>query len=178
MALLKSEHPEAHARLRAAVPTESWEAVEKAPRMAWVLARHEREFVNRWAVVLEEDVALDFLTRAILLTVEGPLFSAILSGAIRMFGMTPAGPLKMLTRSWPHIYRDHLELKVNLGDERRAEVIFDDIAPEVFECRGYERVWRSIFLAILQVCEVQGKVRLERSERVRRIVWTIDWLEP
>ncbi len=175
LSLLKEQDPAAHERMRSMVPETAWQTVGSSTRTAWLGVELEREFVSRWPELLGEDGATRFLVESVCRTLVSPLFGSTIKAAFRMFGATPRAFIKVLPRAWPHIYRDHLEVRVPVADREGATIEFEDIAPALLRGPGYPLVWKAILLAIVRTSGYEAEASWTLDPARRAGTWRLRW---
>ena len=83
--------------------------------------------------------------------------------------------MKQLPRVWPHIYREHLNVRLEALDGDGARVVFEDIAPAVLAVPGYLVLWEAILIALVGVCDYDADATWERDPARRAGSWTLRW---
>jgi len=109
--------------------------------------------------------------------IDNTLLRSFVEGGLRMFGAKPGKLLKLVPRGWTLAYRDFCVPVFELIEPGRAELRFEDVAPQAFEAPGYLHCWHGLCQGIFDLEKPKdGSVEFAFDERdasaVARFLWT------
>ncbi len=122
------------AKLRAAAPPEALARVEEAASTAYLPTKVTSQVVLAAVGLVGRERAVA-LWRFFFVRRYGrsPILRAIVSGALRLFGISPSSLYRQVQRNWHTTYRNFCVPSVFLPDENRAVIHLRDVHPEVLE---------------------------------------------
>lgn len=106
---------------------------------------------------------------------ESALLSTVVNGAIRLFGLTPVGLLRMLPRAWPMVYRNVAKPKLTEQTSTSCVVEFEEFHPAMLASRGYQASIEGILRGVLDVCKRDGEIHVEMGPDLRRMRAEVRW---
>lgn len=168
--------PGALEEIRSGIPAESLDVIDSIPGFSWLPFEHDHWLMDRTLAVLGREDAVACWRRSIGNLIERPLLKNFVDGSLRLFGARPGKILKMLPKGWSLAYRDFCTPTFALRDEKRAEIRFEQVAPQAFESEGYLHCWHGICLGVFDLEKPKdGIVSFEidrgRSLAVARFSW-------
>lgn len=87
----------------------------------------------------------------------GPQLGALLTGALRLFGATPAGLYRWAGRAWGHVTEGCGTLKLDRAEGQEAWLLIDGMPPELADPDYLEAV-AATMESVFDVCQVDGDV--------------------
>lgn len=168
--------PGALAEIRAMIPPDSLEAIDRTPGFSWLEFEHDHWLMDGTLEVLGREEAVRCWRRSIGHLIEKPLLRNFVEGSLRLFGTRPGKLLKMLPKGWTLAYRDFCTPVFELLTENSAQIRFENIAPEAFESEGYLHCWHAICLGVFDLEKpkdgvVDFTIEREASLATARFVW-------
>lgn len=152
--------PGADARVRSRLGPEVRQALEAATRLDYLPALVDLEVATAIHAELGAErlrrVARESLRRGL----TGSLLGALAQSAIALFGRTPPGLLRFGARAYARVCRDCGELKVAATSDGLVELALTDF-PDGLQVPLYLEAMAGAFEALLDVCEVDGRARVE-----------------
>ncbi|RMG99031.1 MAG: hypothetical protein D6705_04380 [Deltaproteobacteria bacterium] len=134
LAVIDEFEPGLEAKLRAKAPPEALARVEEAASTAYLPTRVTSQVVLAAVDLVGKERAVK-LWRFFFVRRYGrsPILRAIVSGALRLFGISPASLYRQVQRNWHTTYRNMCVPSVYLPDANRAVVHLRDVHPEILE---------------------------------------------
>jgi len=168
--------PGALAEIRATIPPDSLDAIDRTPGISWLEFEHDHWLMDGAMAVLGREDAVDCWRRSIGQLIEKPLLRNFVEGSLRLFGAKPGKLLKMLPKGWTLAYRDFCTPTFELLSENSAEIRFENVAPQAFESEGYLHCWHGICLAVFDLEKpkdgaVEFTIERGRSLATARFRW-------
>jgi hypothetical protein len=148
-AFLDGFQPGLRGRVVELMGAEATAALTDPPRTAWIAIEDDVVFVNTLVELLGEEGTAALVRASVSQHFEGALLANLVSGARRLFGMTPLGLIKMVPRAWSLVYRGFGKVSLKEGDRQHAVVLVDRAHPLAFTAPGYLATWRGIFAGIV-----------------------------
>lgn len=168
--------PGALARVRARIPPESLRAIDETPGISWLEFEHDHWLMDATLAVLGREEAVDCWRHSIAHLIEKPLLRNFVEGSIRLFGARPGRIIRMIPKGWSLAYRDFCSPSFERLGETRAEIRFEDVAPEAFESEGYLHCWHAICLGVFDLEKPEeGRVEFEIDRGAARAVASFSW---
>lgn len=177
LAFLAEVHPSLHRELRAKLPAEVLDRIDNDARTAWIPVELDGHLVDGILDLLGPDGAKsfyrDFLAKSL---IQSPMMRVFFEGALRAFGVTPGGLLKVLPGAFKQSYQDSFDLTVTHDrSARQAHVVLDDIAPELLRFKGYVAVWEGVFLGLYDLAHTPPQLEFRVVRELRRVEATFRW---
>ena len=164
--------------VRALVPDDVLETIDRAPRMSWIDVEDDIWVPSAFFEVLGEEDATEMLRNFMASHFEGPLLRPMVQGTVRSLGLTPVSLIRMIPVGWRLAYRDVCRPRVAETGHERARLVFEDVAPTVIESDAYPRSFRAILLGCFDVTRHEGEVEIDESdEKERRLGFRCRWRE-
>jgi hypothetical protein len=168
--------PGALAEIRAGIPPASLEAIDHTPGISWLEFEHDHWLMDRTLAVLGREEAVECWHRSLAQLIERPLLRGFVEGSLRLFGARPGKIVKMIPKGWSLAYRDFCVPTFRLLEEKRAEIRFEDVAPEAFESEGYLHCWHGICRGVFDLEKPKdGQVDFEIDRGRALAVATFSW---
>lgn len=145
--------PEVLARLDPA----TLRALEEAPGSARTPAAWDVALVRAQVEVLGLDAMRRVARAAMVDALSGPQLGALLTGALRLFGATPAGLYRWAGRAWGHVTSGCGDLRVERAEGQEAWLVISGMPPELAHPEWLEAV-AATMEAVFDVCRVDGEV--------------------
>ena len=168
--------PGALAEIRAAIPPESLDAIDRTPGFSWLEFEHDHWLMDQTLALLGHEDAVACWRRSIGHLIEKPLLRNFVEGSLRLFGAKPGKLLKMIPKGWTLAYRDFCTPAFELLSDHSAEIRFENIAPEAFASEGYLHCWHAICLGVFDLekpkdGEVDFSIERSRSLATAHFRW-------
>lgn len=158
--------PEAAARVRVVLGEERIAQIE-APPTDWLPIEVDIALTEAVHEVLGEGGVRRWSREALATSLDKPFMRPLL-GALRVFGLTPAGYTKLGPRGWGAIYRDCGTLVREALDDRHVLLRHVGVPPVMHASVPYAEGIAGAFEVVFTLCGVDGEVALERtSDEVR-----------
>lgn len=133
------------------------EALQGAPSTSRTPAAWDVALVRAEVEVLGRD-AMRRVARATMVdALSGPQLGALLAGALRLFGATPAGLFRWAGRAWGHVTEGCGELKLDRAEGSEAWLVIDRMPAELADPEWLEAI-AGTMEAVFDVCRVAGDV--------------------
>jgi hypothetical protein len=170
----RTANPELYAHLRATLPVEVLDRIEKGVRTGWIPVELDAQYVDATLRHLGPDET-KALHRAFLVQslVRSPMMSHLFNGVRRVFGVSVGGFLRVLPSGFAQSYQDAFELQLERGD-REAVLVFDDVAPEVLRA-AYPVIWEGIFLGVYDLAGAAPQLDFRILRGARRVEARFRW---
>lgn len=151
------------------------ETIRQTPRTSWINAEHQLAVDTAIAEGLGDDALERRLRAYVSRARESPLFRPLISGAVSLFGLTPASLYRILPRAWDMTSRNAGVIYVRPLGDRAHEIRYDEL-PEVMRVPCLAVATRGSTLGILDIVGFDGAVEtdvsaLERGVLVHRVSW-------
>lgn len=115
--------------LRAALPSQVVEDVERATGFDWLPLEHDLAIVRTSAEVLPAE-EFERLWRGIVLEgVEGPLLGLLMRTAVRVFGDEPLGFARWVPKAWAIIFRNAGAWRIDAPEESAVSLRLAGLPP-------------------------------------------------
>lgn len=169
--------PGALAEVRAMIPQASLDAIDTTPGFSWLDFEHDHHLMDATMAVLGREDAVECWRRSIAHLIERPLLRNFVEGVLRLYGARPGKIVKMIPKGWPLAYRDFCNPSFELLGENKAEIRFENIAPQAFASEGYIHCWHAICLGIFELEKpLDGRVEFsidrDRALAVAAFSWS------
>lgn len=145
--------PEVLARLAPEVR----EALTAGPATGRTPAAWDVALVRAEVEVLGRDAMRRVARAAMVDALSGPQLGALLTGALRLFGATPAGLYRWAGRAWGHVTEGCGELKLDRTEGCEAWLVIERMPAELADPEWLEAIAATLE-AIFDVCRVAGDV--------------------
>lgn len=177
LAVLHKHWPEAAARLREELPADTLDPIESASRVQWIHLRHHTRLNDSALDILGRARYQQAWRRAMLLSVESKTLRATVTGALRLFGATPASLMKLAPRAWDLLAREAGKLTANMDPDRsNGRLTVTDFPVEYFRSASFAEGLVGVIESFLDICETTGEVTLtSNTPAVGRAVYEITW---
>jgi hypothetical protein len=149
------------ARVRTIVGAQRIATIE-APPSDWLPIEIDIALTEAVQEVLGPGGVRSWSREALSTSLDKPFMRPLL-GALRVFGVTPAGYTKLGPRGWGAIYRDCGTLEREVLDEHHILLRHVDVPPAMLESLPYNEGIAGAFEVIFPLCRVVGEVALERT---------------
>lgn len=158
------------ARVLARLRPETRRALELASAVSYVPVEIDVEVTERLFDEAGATRACEVLRENLSISLETPLLSALVSGALRLFGRVPARVLGWASKMWSQIYRDAgtMEWVAEAPETGRFEL--RDLPACVATSRPYLVGFAAAMSAGLEMIGVEGDVQIERVDVAARSV--------
>ena len=160
--------PGATAKIRELIPPESLRVIDQATRTGWIPVEHDRHVPASTIEVLGEARAVECWREFLRSHLKAPLFRTVIDASIRLFGLSPATLAKITPRIFPLAYKDFCVVR-SRAEEDMAELVLDEVHPEVADVAAYPVSFRAFFYGFLDICGVDGTVEV-RPEPERDVI--------
>ncbi len=164
------------AAVRAKVPPEALHAIDTTPGVSWLDFTHDHWLMDGTLAVLGRERAVQAWRHGMGQMIERPLLRNFVQAGLRLFLGQPGQIVQLLPRGWSLAYRDFCTPSFHRVAPDRAEIRFEDVAPQVFESEGYLHCWHGICLGVLDLEHPRdARVEFEIDRRRARAVATFRW---
>ena len=161
--------PEVTADVHSRVSPSTLETIRRAPH-DWLPIALDVELTEAIAAVIGIEGVRRWSHDALARSLDKPFMSPLL-GALRVFGVTPAGYTKLGPRGWAGIYRDAGALVREQTGPSEVLLTHVDVPPVVMASEATHEGTAGAFEVVLKACRVAGEVRLSRGvDEVRYIM--------
>jgi hypothetical protein len=131
LAALDELGPERASRVRARLRPETLTAIGEAPRHEWSPMELYLELARAIANLLGDDVLRSWAARSVARATEAPLLAPILTAAVDLFGLTPAGLVRRTSVVWSAVFRNCGELRVLTCDRQQVTLELGPLPPSI-----------------------------------------------
>lgn len=131
--------------------------VEAAEPTSRIPAEWDVMVVRTLAQVLGREAMRRVARTTMVDALSGPQLGALLTGALRLFGATPAGLYRWAGRAWGHVTEGCGTLKLDRAEGQEAWLLIDGMPPSLADPDYLEAVAGTLE-AIFDVCQVDGDV--------------------
>ena len=172
---LNEFEPGLYPRVRAHVPAEDLEVLDKMRPTDWIAASHSRPVIDG---IIHElgpravDLWVSLIGARMLRT---PLLGGFFDMLVRLGGMSPSRFIKSLPRAWGNAYRDWGEPTVTELGEREAMVEFVGVAPYLFEHRQHWIALEGVLIGLAKMAEQKGEVSMVYDPANQRVQASVRW---
>ncbi len=125
--------------------------MKAAGRTGWLPIEDDVQFVDAIVAECGEAGAIELIRASVNAHFAGALLASLVKGAQRIFGMSPAGLMKMVPRAWPMVYRGFGQPRFELEGAGHAWLHVEGAHPLAFTAPGYLASWRGMFAGIVDV---------------------------
>jgi hypothetical protein len=150
------EHTRVLARLRPA----TLELLRAATWLEWIPIEIDVELGLAVDDVLGPDVDRERARLVVLHCFETPLLRPFIRGADMLFGLSPAGLIATVPRSWPAVYRDAGALRYEIDGGLRRVLIYEAVPLAVIGSRLYLDSIAGALESVFDLTKVDGSVTL------------------
>jgi len=133
---LKREHADAWEQLAAAVGQAALDDVRGASTLGWLPAELHGLIADAMIDAAGRDCARALWAAVILDAFDRPMLSAIVSGALRLYGRTPPSVMRMTPHAWPLIFRECGRSWMEPTGEDRAMMLFEELPRAIIASTG------------------------------------------
>ena len=158
------------ARVRASLKSETQRALELASAVSYVPVEVDVEVTERLFDEAGATRACEVLHENLSISLETPLLSALVSGALRLFGRVPARVLGWASKMWSQIYRDAGTMEWLVEGPAAGRFELRELPACVSASRPYLIGIAAAMSAGLEMIGVEGDVQLERVDVAARSV--------
>jgi hypothetical protein len=161
--------------LRARIPSDSLAFIDNALPNAWIPVEHDRHIVKNTVDLLgpkrAEQAWTSFLTRH----VQTPLFGPLVKASVRLFGLSPGTFVRIYPRAWKQGYRNLSDLKIRALHGEGAELVLENIHPEIWRCQAYFVCWRGLLNGVFTLAMTPGELEFVLDRDNRSIQAELRW---
>jgi hypothetical protein len=170
--VLGSLLPGAAEQVRARLQPEVRQALDGATRLDYLPALVDLEVATAIHAVAGADALRRVARETLRRSLTGSLLGALTQSATALFGLTPPGLLRFGARGYARVCRDCGELKVAATSDGLVELALTGL-PDGLQVPLYLDAMAGGFEALLDVCEVDGRVRVEARPAGARFL--LEW---
>ncbi len=161
--------------VRALVDPASLKVIDETPGTEWIPLEHDRRVPKAILDLLGPSDALAYWRRFLPGHLDSPLLRTITDTAIRLLGHSPATFVRAMPRLFPVLYRDYARARAADHGEDHAELLLDDVHPEVMASEGYLVAFRGLLLGVLDLCGVPGTLDVTTDPHAHVIRFRLRW---
>ena len=166
------------ARVRASLKPETRHALEVASAVSYVPVEIDVEVTERLFDAAGTTRACEVLRENLSISLETPLLSALVSGALRLFGRVPARVLGWASKMWSQIYRDAGTMEWVAEGSGAGRLELRDLPSCAVASRPYLIGIAAAMNAGLEMIGVEGDVQLESVDvAARSVTLRVAWKE-
>lgn len=158
------------ARVRARLAPETRRAIEQASAVSYVAVELDVEVTECLFAEAGASRAGEILRENLSVTLETPLLSTLVSGALRLFGRMPGRVLRWSSKLWSQIYRDAGSCEWIEDGPTTGHAVLRDLPACVMASRPYLNGVAMAVTALFDAIGVQGEVQLDRIDAASRTV--------
>jgi len=118
-------------------------------RTGWIPLAADVVFLDGLAELLGHEEAIAFFRASVARHFESPLLRSFVSGARRIFGLTPVGLVKLIPRIWPMVYKDLGTPQLDKREDDYTVVTLVEANSQLFDSQGYRCAWQGIFEGVI-----------------------------
>lgn len=137
------------ARVEAQIGRETLKSITSHGRMSWIPLEDDVVLVEGIAAVLGAAELVRFFRSSIAHHFQGKLLRTLISGAERLFGLTPHVLVKLVPRAWPMVYKNLGEPTIERRTDTLAVVHVTEAHPILLDSADYLRTWQGIFEGVV-----------------------------
>jgi hypothetical protein len=169
--------PGALAEIRALIPDDVLDTIDHLPGASWLDFEYDHWLMDATMQVLGQEDAIRCWRKSLTKLIERPLLRSFVEGGLRIFGARPGKLLKLVPKGWSLAYRDFCVPVFELLEPGRAELRFEDIAPQAFDAPGYMHCWHGICCGVFDLEKpkdgaVEFAIERARARAVARFSWS------
>lgn len=166
------------ARVRASLKPESRHTLELASAVSYVPVEIDVEVTERLFDEAGATRACEVLHENLSISLETPLLSALVSGALRLFGRAPARVLGWAPKMWSQIYRDAGTMEWVAEGTGAGRFELRELPACVAASRPYLIGIAAALSAGLEMIGVEGDVEVEGVDvAARNVTLRVSWKE-
>lgn len=158
------------ARVRARLAPETRRAIEQASAVSYVPVELDVEVTECLFAEAGASRAGEILRENLSVTLETPLLSTLVSGALRLFGRMPGRVLRWSSKLWSQIYRDAGSCEWNEDGPTSGRAVLRDLPACVMASRPYLNGVAMAVTALFDAIGVEGAVQLDGIDAASRTV--------
>ena len=176
IAFLDAYEPGLHARVEAHVGEEAIAKLTHHGRTGWIPLEHDIVFLDGLIDLLGEREARAFFRQSVAQHFKSPLLRTLVSGAERIFGMTPHGLVKLIPRAWPMVYKDIGSPSLEKMSDTHAIVHVRDANPALAASPGYMCAWTGVFEGVVAAGGAEApRVNIDPHDEGHRLEIHMRW---
>lgn len=161
--------------VRALVDPASLRVIDETPGTEWIPLEHDRHVSAAVFDRLGPTDALAYWRRFLPGHLDSPLLRTITDTAIRLLGLSPATFVRAMPRLFPLVYRDYARARAADHGADYAELLLDDVHPDVMVHEGYLASFRGFLLGFLDLCGVAGDLDVTTEPSTHVIRFRLRW---
>ncbi len=166
------------ARVRGRLLPETLRVLEHASAVSYVPVEIDVEVTERLFDEAGATRACEVLHENLSISLETPLLSALVSGALRLFGRVPARVLGWASKMWSQIYRDAGTMEWIPEEPAGGRFELRELPACVAASRPYLIGIAAAMNAGLEMIGVEGDVEIERVDVAgRSVTLRVSWKE-
>jgi len=175
--LLDHLPPEQADKVRELVPAQILQEVQEATKVDWLPLDHDIVFTDVLGQVLGERGVRDLARDAMIRAASGTLLKPFINSAVKLFGLSPKGILRLSKQFWRAVYRNCGQIMTVQDEPRLAHVVFESLARQVIDSPMYRASMLGTLEGVLKICQVEGSATLEEMDRASgKLVLAVRWL--
>jgi hypothetical protein len=172
---LERAYPALHRHLLETLPRDVLLTIQTTLRTDWIPVDLDGQYVEAIVSYLGAEgtkaACRRFLSECL---VQSPMLRAMFDGAVRLFGVSVGGFLRVLPSAFAQSYKDAFVISLERTDSEGL-LVFDDIAPEVLRFPAYATHWEGILLGIYDLAHTTPRLSFQLSRAERRIKARFRW---
>jgi hypothetical protein len=165
------------AAIRHATPPEAIARIESAVATEWIPFEHYQAVAEAVRKELGDAQNRRFWHKVTARNFASPLLHHLIEGAVRVFGMSPAGLLKIAPRGRDLMVRGCGTLTFTNGSELRSGVlVLDHFPPSLFATGTTLEIVGATFEGFFEIAHTRGTVTVTEQDPTRaRAVFLVRW---
>lgn len=150
--------------------------IENASRSAWLPISANLRITSAVFRELGDDGAHDFFAQWIQRQTETPVWSHLVGGALKLFGLDPGSLATWMPRSFDLMYRGYGRWTVVRTGPKRVELTLSEMPAALASHTPWQRSVRSGTFAVYRLTRVHGDIRLELASAAHpQMMLVMDW---
>jgi hypothetical protein len=164
------------ARVRARLAPTTVATLASASAVSYVPVELDVEVTECLFAEAGAGTACDVLRENFSISLDSPLLSALVHGALRLFGRSPGRVLRWSSRMWSQLYRDAGSVEWIDDGPTSGRLEMRDLPACIAGSRPYLVGMAAAIDASFETMGVHGEVRVERSDAAARsATLRVDW---
>jgi len=177
LAVLDEHYPQAAHRVRKALPPHTVTTIESASRVEWLHLRHHAQLNETSLELMGLQQYQQAWRQAMLRSVQQKTLRATVTGALRLFGATPASLMKLAPRAWNLLSKNAGRLSADIDvDAKQGRLTLTDFPEEQNRSGNFAQGLVGCIESFLDISETQGEVRLSsNTPTAGRATYEVTW---
>jgi hypothetical protein len=176
LANMRREEDPWRARFFAGLPADVLATIEASSKVQWLPAGIHVTLADVLAHAFGPARAHDYYRRAFARSLRGPVLGPLLTTGVRLLGLTPGSLLRWTEHGWRASFRNCGNLSGKVVEAGRGRLEYADLPAICTASEPWLDSAQGSAYGALDVMEVSGVVRIDKSERDRgRMALELEW---